>query len=101
MKVLGIKLATGEEIFGMAEYIKTGQLKVEVPVLLRSFPSTIAGGEPTLGFSPFPQMANHNNPTPLLLEPLHIVYTFAPYDELIEEYQNMIGGTQQPQIITG
>lgn len=99
MTVLGIKLVTGEEIFGKTTTLPTGQLKVEVPVILRSFPPTIAGGQPSLGFSPFPPMSSHGKP--VILEPLHIIYTFEPYAELIEEYHNMISGESQPQIITG
>ena len=100
MKVLGIKLVTGEEIFGLCE-VDTGRLKIVNPVQLRMMPSQIQGGQPGMAFVPFPQMADDNF-TEMHIEPLHIVYQFVPHGDLISEYNNLVtgkSGTQQ--IITG
>lgn len=102
MKVLGVKLVTGEEIFGGCE-VDAGRLKISHPVQLRMMPSQIQGGQPSMAFVPFPQMAADGF-TEMYIEPLHIVYQFVPYDGLIEEYNNLISGKTTPatqQIITG
>ena len=101
MKVLGIKLVTGEEIFGACE-AKDGRLKVTNPVQLRVVPSQIQGGQPGMAFVPFPQMADDSF-TEMYIEPLHIVYQFVPYPDLIVEYNNLMSGKIEPtkQIITG
>jgi hypothetical protein len=102
MKVLGVKLVTGQEFFANCEYTTDGRLKATGMVSLRMMPARIQGGEPTMAFVPFLEMADHEPPQSLLIEPLHIVYTYVPYQDLITEYNNMFTqntGTQQ--IITG
>ena len=100
MKVLGVKLVTGEEIFGQCE-VDNGRLKITSPVQIRMMPSQIQGGQPGMAFVPFPQMADDQF-TEMYIEPLHIVYQFVPYKELIEEYTGLVQGkTGSKQIITG
>ena len=101
MKVLGVKLVTGEEIFGGCEAVE-GRLKMTNPVQLRMMPSQIQGGQPSMAFVPFPQMADEKF-TEMFIEPLHIVYQFVPYPELISEYTNLVAGktSATQQIITG
>ena len=101
MKVLGVKLVTGEEIFGICEVVEN-RLKITNPVQIRMMPSQIQGGQPGMAFVPFPQMAAENF-TVMHIEPLHIVYQFVPYDDLITEYGNIFSGenTGSKQIITG
>ena len=59
MKVLGVKLVTGEEVFGTC-VADQGRLKITNPVQLRMMPSQIQGGQPSLAFVPFPQLADEN-----------------------------------------
>jgi hypothetical protein len=102
MKVLGIKLATGEEIFGDCEAVE-GRLKITNPVQIRMVPSQIQGAEPQMAFVPFPHMADDNFTT-MYIEPLHIVYQFVPHSDLVQEYTNLLSGKQTTpakQIITG
>ena len=65
-------------------------------------PSKIQGGEPGMAFVPFPQLADENF-IEMYIEPLHIVYQYVPYKELIDEYNNLISGKSEgvKQIITG
>lgn len=102
MKFLGIKLVTGQEIYGNVENAADGRIKINFPVALRMVPSTIQGGQPSMAMIPFPEMADHTA-GPLYVEPLHVVYTFTPFQELISEYNNIAQGANEgvPQIITG
>ena len=55
-----------------------------------------------MGFQPFPTFASMKQPSQLLLEPLHIVYTYVPDEELVQEYERMYNeGSSSQQIITG
>ena len=101
MKVLGVKLVTGEEIFGICEVVEN-RLKITSPVQIRMMPSQIQGGQPGMAFVPFPQLADEEF-TVMFIEPLHIVYQFVPYKDLITEYTNLVSGKSEgtKQIITG
>lgn len=103
MKVLGVKLVTGQEFFADCEYTKDGRLMAKGPVSLRLMPSKIQGGEPQMAFVPFLEMADHDTLQPLLIEPLHIVYTYTPASDFVTEYGNIFSGenTGSKQIITG
>jgi len=102
MKIMGIKLVTGQDVFGIFEINRKGQVELTKPVTLRMMPSQIQGGQPSMAMIPFPEMADHDA-GPLVVEPLHIVYTFTPFDELVEEYKHIVAGetTSSKQIITG
>lgn len=101
MSILGIKLVTGEEIYGKTEITTEGRIKVSDPVILRMIPSQLQGGQPSMAFVPFPQMMDENR-RQIFIEPLHIVYQFVPYAELISEYTQLVEGKQgTAQIITG
>ena len=64
-------------------------------------PSQIQGGQPSMAFVPFPQMADDSF-SEMFIEPIHIVYQFVPYKDLISEYNNLVSGKKtQQQIITG
>ena len=99
--VRGIKLVTGEEIFGETVILSDGRFLISTPVVLRLMPSQIQGGQPSMAFVPFPQFLDEND-NKLIIEPLHIVYQFTPIKDLVSEYNNIVKdnkGTQQ--IITG
>jgi len=102
MSVIGIKLVTGEEIIGQVAQTQAGQLKVSLPVHIKLLPPQIQGGPPSLGFAPWPEYAVEGSP--ILLEPLHIVYTYTPDESIVSEYNAMQTGEETPstpQIITG
>ena len=102
MGVRGIKLVTGEEVFGDVQIMEDGRFIIKNPVALRMVPSQIQGGQPGMAFVPFPQLADENF-IEMYIEPLHIVYQYVPYKELIDEYNNLISGKAEgvKQIITG
>ena len=102
MAILGLKLVTGEQLFGDVENTQDGRIRVRLPVTLRLMPSKIQGAEPSMAFVPFPEWADPESNLPLYLEPLHVAYTFVPHKEFISEYNDMVNGeTGSPQIITG
>ena len=100
--VRGIKLVTGDEIFGHTEIMQDGRFIIKKPVAIRMMPSKIQGGEPSMAFVPFPTMASENF-TEMMIEPLHIVYQFVAYPDLVTEYQALLSGNNSgtKQIITG
>lgn len=101
MQVMALKLVTGEEIIGQHSLTKEGRIQMTGSVTLRMFPSQIAGGQPSMGFQPFPALTNVDKVSSIVLEPLHVVYSYEPDAPLIEEYKRMFSGEGSPQIITG
>ena len=101
MSILGIKLVTGEEIIATTSINNRGQLQVTKTVHIKLMPPQIQGGPPSLGFAPWPEYAQEGSS--LLLEPLHIVYTYPVDNSILSEYNNMIQqeNTSPTQIITG
>jgi hypothetical protein len=107
-KIMGFKLVTGEEVVGIAQRSPNGQVQIELPLQLRMMSSKIAGSEGGLALVHFPEMSDYENHYPLFLEPLHIVYSYIPYAEVISEYNTIyeskmsgVKGTAPTQIITG
>lgn len=101
MSIIGIKLVTGEEIIATTKVATTGQLQVSKMVQIKLMPPQIQGGPPSLGFAPWPEYAEEGST--LLLEPLHIVYTYPVDKSILSEYNAMLSQetTTSPQIITG
>jgi hypothetical protein len=101
MQILGIKLVTGEEIIATTQPTSTGQLRVSRMVHIKLLPAQIQGGPPSLGFAPWPEYAEEGSS--LLLEPLHIVYTYPVDKSILSEYNAMLGQetTSTKSIITG
>ena len=100
MNILGIKLVTGEEIIATVKPTAQGQLQVTRMVHIKLLPAQIQGGPPSLGFAPWPEYAEEGST--LLLEPLHIVYTYPVDKGILQEYNAMLGQeTSTKSIITG
>lgn len=101
MAIQGIKLVTGEEIIADIENSGDNRFKLTNPVQLRMVPPQIAGGAPSMGFVPFPAFGE--NDKPILIEPLHAVYTYTPVSDIIDNYKQLNSGIVTPskQIITG
>jgi hypothetical protein len=102
MSILGIKLVTGEEIIATTKPTATGQLQVSKMVHIKLMPAQIQGGPPSLGFAPWPEYAEEGST--LLLEPLHIAYTYPVDKGILSEYNAMFAEASSKstsQIITG
>jgi hypothetical protein len=103
MSVIGIKLVTGEEIIAEAGQTKTGQIVVQLPVQIKLLPAQIKGAPMSVGFAPWPEYAVEGSP--VILEPLHIVYQYTPDEGIVSEYNAMQSESKEqtsgPQIITG
>ena len=105
MTILGMKLATGEDIIADVTNSGDNRFKLTRPVQIRQMPSHVPGAPPSLGFSPFPEYASDNSNV-VIVEPLHVVYNYAPDENLVANYEKMLSDdttqtTAGPQIITG
>jgi hypothetical protein len=102
MNIMGIKLVTGEEVIADATRLPDGRLSLKNAVQLRMAPPQIAGGQPGLGFTPFPAFSIEKES--IAVEPLHVVYTYTPDESITHNYEQMFGSgiiTPSKQIITG
>jgi hypothetical protein len=100
--IKGIKLVTGEEVISEITNMPDGRFVLKNPVQLRVVPPQIAGGQPSMGFVPFPNFGTQNEK--ILIEPLHMVYTYTPDEQIVANYNQMFGSgilTPSKQIITG
>lgn len=100
--IKGIKLVTGEEVISEFSNLPDGRFVLKNPVQLRVVPPQIAGGQPSMGFVPFPAFGQQSEQ--ILVEPLHIVYTYTPDEQIVANYSQMFGSgiiTPSKQIITG
>jgi hypothetical protein len=103
MNILGLKLVTGEEIISNVEYTTDGKYKLINCVQLRIVPPQMRGGEPSMGFVPFPALAKISSQNFVEIEPLHVVYSYTPDDSVVENYRAAFSGIVTPskQLITG
>ena len=102
MNILGIKLVTGEEVIADATRLPDGRLSLKNAVQLRMAPPQIAGGQPGLGFTPFPAFSIENES--VTVEPLHVVYSYNPDESITHNYNQMFGSgiiTPSKLMITG
>jgi hypothetical protein len=100
MAIKGLKLVTGEDVISDVENSGDNRYKLTNSVQLRMVPPQVAGGQPSMGFVPFPPFASKG---PLLLEPLHVAYMYEPIEEIVDNYKQTFSGIITPpkQIITG
>jgi hypothetical protein len=54
-----------------------------------------------MGFVPFPAFADQSKEVTILIEPLHIAYTYDPDQNIIDNYNAMMSGGSSNQLITG
>ena len=104
MSIKGVKLVTGEEIIADVTNSGDNRFKLTNAVMLRLVPPQIAGGQPSMGFQPFPNFAEIKKDSFTLVEPLHVVYTYDPDEQIVANYNQMFGSgivTPSKQIITG
>ena len=103
MNILGLKLVTGEEIVSNVEYTPDGKYRLVDAVQLRIMPPQMRGGEPSMGFVPFPALAKLSSQNFVDLEPIHVVYSYTPDDSVVDNYRAAFSGIVTPskQLITG
>ena len=103
--VKGVKLVTGEEIISSFTILPEGRFLLKNPVQIRIVPPQFSGGQPSVGFVPFPSFAEQSKNHTVVVEPLHVVYTYDPAEEIVQNYNQAFGsGILTPptkKLITG
>ena len=101
MSIKGFKLVTGEEVISESTISGDGRALLKNPMQLRVVPPKINGAPPSMGFVPFPAFADQSKEVTILIEPLHIAYTYDPDQNIIDNYNAMMLGGSSNQLITG
>jgi hypothetical protein len=103
MKILALKLVTGEDILGEVESESETELVLTNPVGI----AVVRGpdGKPSVGFAPFPIHAEQKTDATVALAKKNIVYSYTPAEDFITNYNSIFGsGIVLPptkQLITG
>jgi hypothetical protein len=101
MNIKGFKLVTGEEVISNTTIGVDGRALLINPMQLRVVPPKINGAPPSMGFVPFPAFADQSKDVAIIIEPLHIAYTYDPDQNIIDNYNAMMSGGSSNQLITG
>jgi len=67
-------------------------------------PSQIAGSQPSIGFVPFPSLAQQKVDSITIIDGSHVVYSYEPDEQITSQYNSIFGSgivTASKQIITG
>jgi len=103
MKVLALRLVTGEDLLGELESESETEFVIENPVGI----TVVRGkdGMPNVGFSPFPLHSEQKTGTTVALAKRHVVYSYTPAEDFVTNYNQIFGSgivlPPTPQIITG
>jgi hypothetical protein len=103
MKILALKLVTGEDVLGEVESESETELVLTNPVGI----AVVRGpdGKPSVGFAPFPIHAQQKTDATVALAKKNIVYSYTPAEDFITNYNSIFGsGIVLPptkQLITG
>ena len=103
MKVLALRLVTGEDLLGELESESETEFVLVNPVGI----SVVRGkdGMPNVGFSPFPLHSEQKTGTTIALAKKHVVYSYIPAEDFVKNYNQIFGsGIILPptnQLITG
>ena len=103
MKILALKLITGEELLGEVESESETEFVIENPVGI----AVVRGkdGNPNIGFSPFPLHAEQKTGNTIALSKKNVVYSYVPAEDFVNNYNQIFGsGIVLPptkQLITG
>lgn len=102
MKILAIKLITGEDILAEVDTESEVEYILVNPVGI----AVVRGrdGNPNVGFAPFPLHAEQNTGATIAIAKKHVVYSYVPAEDFINNYNQIFGsGIVLPnkQIITG
>jgi len=103
MKILAMKLVTGEEILGEIESESETEFVISNPVGI----AIVRGkdGQPNVGFAPFPIHAEQKSGATIALAKKNVVYSYTPAEDFISNYNSIFGSgivlPPQKQLITG
>ena len=104
MNIRGIKLVTGEEIICDLEITVDQMFKLKNPVQIRIIPPQMPGAQPSMGFVPFPAFAEQRKDSEVVVDVMHVVYTYEPAEEIAQNYNQTFGSgiiTPTKKLITG
>ena len=102
MKILAMKLITGEDILAEVDTESEVEFILVNPVGI----AVVRGrdGTPNVGFAPFPLHSEQNTGSTIAIAKKHVVYSYVPAEDFINNYNQIFGsGIVLPnkQIITG
>jgi hypothetical protein len=102
MKVIALKLVTGEDVLGELEAETETHVVLSNPVGI----AVVRGKEgPSIGFSPFPIHAEQKSGATIALAKKNVVYSYTPAEDFITNYSSIFGSglvvPPKKQIITG
>jgi hypothetical protein len=89
MKILTMKLVTGEEILGEIESESETEYVIENPVGI----AIVRGkdGQPSVGFAPFPLHAEQKTGATVAISKKSVVYSYVPAEDFINNYNQIFG----------
>jgi len=101
MKIIAMKLVTGEDVLGEVQTESETEFVIENAVGI----AVVRGQNgPNVGFAPFPLHAPQEKGATVVLAKKHVVYSYVPAEDFVENYKQIFGvGIVLPnkQIITG
>ena len=89
MKIIVLKLITGEEVLGEVQSSTETEWIIENPVGI----AVVRGqnGQPNVGFAPFPIHAEQVKGSVISLPKKHVVYHYTPAEDFITNYNQIFG----------
>ena len=89
MKILAMKLVTGEELLGEIESESETEFVVCNPVGI----AIVRGkdGQPNVGFAPFPLHAEQKSGATVALAKKSVVYSYVPAEDFVNNYNQIFG----------
>jgi hypothetical protein len=103
MKILTMKLVTGEEILGEIESESETEFVIINPVGI----AIVRGkdGQPNVGFAPFPLHAEQKTGATVAINKKSVVYSYVPAEDFVNNYNQIFGSgivlPPQKSLITG
>ena len=89
MKILAMKLITGEDILAQVKEDLDKVYVLESPVSI----AIIRGdrGQPSVGFAPFPMHADPKPGSIINIKKEHVIYAYEPAEDFINNYNQVFG----------
>jgi hypothetical protein len=89
MKILAMKLITGEDVLGEIESESETEFVIENPVGI----AVVRGkdGTPNIGFSPFPIHGEQKSGNLIAIAKKNVVYSYTPAEDFISNYNQIFG----------
>lgn len=89
MKVIVLKLITGEDVLGEIQTESETEFIIENPVSIAVVRAR--DGQPNVGFAPFPLHAEQVKDATIALAKKHVVYYYVPAKDFIDNYKQVFG----------